>query len=218
MAGEEAPCLAASALSLPLRPCSARGDDRSREGEPSDTSRSERLGTVASVAGRRNWILELARHYGHVRSAHPTDRLLVVFEIDGPVVDQRHIVRRRLLDYDRVHGTTHFSDVEPAEVDVDAGNLERFITRQGLPATGTNASPPSTFGLTTWPTVRSGTSSTSSDGEHRPTWSNSHVEAEQCRSAESPVGGDVLGEPSLITVAPATPRPHVSHDDPGSRL
>jgi len=61
----------------------------------------------------------------------------VVFQIDRPIVDQRHIVRRRLLDYDRVHGTTHFSDVEPAEVDVDAGNLERFITRQGLPATGT---------------------------------------------------------------------------------
>jgi hypothetical protein len=32
-AGEEAPCLAAPALSLPLRPCSARRDDRSREGE-----------------------------------------------------------------------------------------------------------------------------------------------------------------------------------------
>jgi hypothetical protein len=67
----------------------------------------------------------------------PSDRrLLVVFEIDGPIVDQRHIVRRRLLDYDRVHGSNHFSDVELAEVDVDAGNLERFITRRGLPATG----------------------------------------------------------------------------------
>jgi phosphoglycolate phosphatase-like HAD superfamily hydrolase len=80
-------------------------------------------------------MLELARHYAHVRSAHPTDRLLVVFEIGGPIVDQRHIVRRRLLDYDRVHGTNHFAGVEPAEVDVDAGNLERFITRQGLSAT-----------------------------------------------------------------------------------
>jgi hypothetical protein len=80
------------------------------------------------VAGHRNWTLELARHDAHVRSAHPTDRLLVVSELDGPIVDQRHIVRRRLLDYDRVHGTNHFSGVELAEVDVDAGNLERFIT------------------------------------------------------------------------------------------
>jgi choline kinase len=41
-----------------------------------------------------------------------------------------------VLDYDRVHGSNHFSGVELAEVDVDAGNLERFITRRGLPATG----------------------------------------------------------------------------------
>ena len=80
-------------------------------------------------------MLELARHYAHVRSARPTDRLLVVFEIDGPIVDQRHVVRRRLLDYDRVHRTNHFSGIELAEVDVDAGNLERFISRRGLPAT-----------------------------------------------------------------------------------
>jgi len=46
-------------------------------------------------------MLELARHYARVRSAYPADRLLVVFEIDGPIVDQRHMVRRRLLDYDR---------------------------------------------------------------------------------------------------------------------
>ena len=56
----------------------------------------------------RNWMLALARHYDHFRSAYPTDRLLIVFEIDGPIVDGRHMVRRRLLDYDRMHGTDHF--------------------------------------------------------------------------------------------------------------
>ena len=80
-------------------------------------------------------MLALARHLAHVRSAYPTDRLLVVFEIDGLIVDQRHTVRRRLLDYDRVHGTDHFRGVEVADVDTDPGNLERFLTRQGLAAT-----------------------------------------------------------------------------------
>jgi hypothetical protein len=88
----------------------------------------------ASMAGRRNWMLALARHYAHLRSAYPTERLLVVFEIDGPIVDQRQLVRRRLLDYDRVHGTDHFRGVEVAEVEVDAGNLERCLIRRGLPA------------------------------------------------------------------------------------
>lgn len=79
-------------------------------------------------------MLELARHDARFRSAYPADRLLVVFEIDGPIVDQRHMVRRRLLDYDRAHGTDHFRGVGVAEVDVDAGNLERFFICRGLPA------------------------------------------------------------------------------------
>jgi hypothetical protein len=80
-------------------------------------------------------MLALARHLAHVRSTFPTDRLLVVFEIDGLIIDQRHIVRRRLLDYDRVHGTDHFRGVEVADVDPDPGSLERFLTRWGLAAT-----------------------------------------------------------------------------------
>lgn len=79
-------------------------------------------------------MLELARHYAQVQSAHPADRLLVVFEIDGPIVDQRHMVRRRLLDYDRAHGTDHFRGVGVDELSVDAGNLERCFIRRGLPA------------------------------------------------------------------------------------
>jgi hypothetical protein len=80
-------------------------------------------------------MLVLARHLAHVRSAYPTDRLLVGFEIDGVIVDQRHVVRRRLLDYDWVHGTDHFRGVEVADVDTDPGNLERFLIRRGLAAT-----------------------------------------------------------------------------------
>jgi hypothetical protein len=79
-------------------------------------------------------MLALARHYAHLRSTYPTDRLLVVFEIDGPIVDQRHMVRRRLLDYDRVHGTDHFRGVEVADVDADGGDLARFFIRRGLSA------------------------------------------------------------------------------------
>lgn len=80
-------------------------------------------------------MLALGRHLAHVRSAYPSDRLLVVFEIDGLIVDQRHMVRRRLLDYDRVHGTDHFRGVEVADVDTDPGSLERFLTRRSLAAT-----------------------------------------------------------------------------------
>jgi hypothetical protein len=134
MADDEAPCLAAPALSLPLRPCSPAATTVHVRASPATP-----LVQSASVRSRR-WPHVGTGCWGpahaHVRSAHPTDRLWVVSELDGPIVDQRHIVRRRLLHHDRVHGTNHFAGVEPAEVDVDAGNLERFTTRRGLPATG----------------------------------------------------------------------------------
>jgi hypothetical protein len=34
-------------------------------------------------------MLALARHFSRLRSAYPAERLLVVFEIDGPIVDYR---------------------------------------------------------------------------------------------------------------------------------
>jgi hypothetical protein len=64
-------------------------------GEPAVTSRSQRLGTVR-VGGRTSELdAGAGRHCARFRSAYPTDRLLVVFELDGPIVDQRHMVRRR---------------------------------------------------------------------------------------------------------------------------
>jgi hypothetical protein len=41
---------------------------------------------LAAVAGHRHWTLALARHFARHRTAHPTDRLLVGFEIDDPIV------------------------------------------------------------------------------------------------------------------------------------
>jgi len=67
------------------------GDNRSRDGEPAVTSRSQRLGTVR-VGGRAS---ELDAGAGPALRPLPvrlSDRpALVVFEIDG----QRHMVRRR---------------------------------------------------------------------------------------------------------------------------
>jgi hypothetical protein len=88
-----------------------------------------------TVAGTQNWMVELARHYARCRSDYPNDRLLVLFEVDGPIIDQRHRLRRQLLDYDRERGTDHFHGVEVTDVAVDVVNLERVLVRRGLPAT-----------------------------------------------------------------------------------
>jgi phosphoglycolate phosphatase-like HAD superfamily hydrolase len=72
----------------------------------------------------------LSVHVARMRAAYPDDELAVVFDIDGTIVDTRHLVVHVLLTYDRHHGTDHFQgitveDVDRHETDVD-GILERF--------------------------------------------------------------------------------------------
>jgi len=40
-----------------------------------------------------DWMRRLAAHYGRFRSEYPEDQLLIVFDIDGTILDMRHMVR-----------------------------------------------------------------------------------------------------------------------------
>jgi phosphoglycolate phosphatase-like HAD superfamily hydrolase len=71
------------------------------------------------------WMRALADHVGRAREGHPDDELVLVFDIDGTIVDTRHLVVDVLLSYDRHHGTDLFhgiaaGDIAHHEADVDA--------------------------------------------------------------------------------------------------
>ncbi len=74
----------------------------------------------------------LAQHFAHVRRIYPDDQLLIVFDLDGTVVDQSIADRQLLLDYDRRHGTDHFQGLETAELDTHENQLERVLATRGL--------------------------------------------------------------------------------------
>jgi phosphoglycolate phosphatase-like HAD superfamily hydrolase len=75
----------------------------------------------------------LSLHFARVRRAHPDDQLLIVFDLDGTVVDQRHAVRRLLIEYDRLHDTDHFHGLEAAELEGQENHLGRVLAERGLP-------------------------------------------------------------------------------------
>lgn len=79
-----------------------------------------------------DWMHSLAEHYVRSRAAHPGDRLLVVFDIDGTILDMRHMVRQVLVDYDRAHGTDYFQDVRVDDIDVHENEVERLLERFAL--------------------------------------------------------------------------------------
>ena len=48
----------------------------------------------------------LASHYRRMRTEYPDDQLIVLFDVDGTIVDLRHMVLRLLREHDQKYGST----------------------------------------------------------------------------------------------------------------
>jgi len=92
------------------------------------------MSETSEVADPGDWMRRLADHYARFRRAYPEDRLLIVFDIDGTILDLRHMVRYVLLDYDREHATDLFHGLSVDEVDVHENRVEEFLAGRALPA------------------------------------------------------------------------------------
>lgn len=79
-----------------------------------------------------DWMRDLAEHYAAARSRHPWDDLMIVFDIDGTILDMRHMVWHVLLEYDRAHRSEFFYGLCVEDVDVHENQLEPMLLRLGL--------------------------------------------------------------------------------------
>ena len=73
------------------------------------------------------WMKKLAQHYENVRSIYPDDQLIVLFDIDGTILDMRHMVLRVLYSYDQAHGTDYFHGLKLSDIDVHENHVESLL-------------------------------------------------------------------------------------------
>lgn len=57
----------------------------------------------------QNWMKALREHYSTMRNKYPEDKLLIVFDIDGTIIDMRGIILYLLQSYDKEFGRQYFS-------------------------------------------------------------------------------------------------------------
>ena len=76
----------------------------------------------------------LAAHYGRFRSEYPKDQLLIVFDIDGTILDMRHMVRHVLLSFDRAHDSDWFHGLTADDVTVHENQVDQLLRDLALPA------------------------------------------------------------------------------------
>jgi hypothetical protein len=81
-----------------------------------------------------DWMWELAGHYERIRRTYPDQQLCVVFDIDGTILDLRHLVVYALLGYDREHGTEYFHGLRAEDVTVHENRIDEFLGELALPA------------------------------------------------------------------------------------
>jgi hypothetical protein len=82
-----------------------------------------------------SWMKKLAKHYDKIRARHPDDELLILFDIDGTILDMRHMILYVLKAYDREHNTHYFGRLNVAgDVTVHENQVESLLESLNVPS------------------------------------------------------------------------------------
>ncbi|NIR00948.1 MAG: hypothetical protein GTN78_12235 [Gemmatimonadales bacterium] len=75
----------------------------------------------------------LAKHYDRIRKRYPEAELLVLFDIDGTILDMRCMIQYVLKAYDPEHGTEFFEQLEVGDVTVHENQVESLLEALNIP-------------------------------------------------------------------------------------
>jgi beta-phosphoglucomutase-like phosphatase (HAD superfamily) len=81
----------------------------------------------------QDWMSALGSHYRQMRRRFPNDKLMVVFDIDGTILDMRYLVHHVLQRYDRAHGTGWFVDLPLEQINVHENRIDPLLLGLDIP-------------------------------------------------------------------------------------
>lgn len=76
-----------------------------------------------------HWMKTLASHYAHAKSGYPNKKLIILFDIDGTILDMRHMMCHVLKSYDAIHGTRFFDTLQLEDIHVHENQMEILLRR-----------------------------------------------------------------------------------------
>jgi len=80
------------------------------------------------------WMNKLADHFKSARQDYPTDRLMVIFDIDGTILDMRHMILYVLKDFDEQFGTQYFQRLNFNDIDFHEAHVSGLLDRLSIPS------------------------------------------------------------------------------------
>ena len=80
-----------------------------------------------------NWIRVLGLHYETTRALYPEDKLMIVFDIDGTIIDMRCMILHALKTFDRKNKTKYFHNLKLNDINVDENTVGRLLADLKIP-------------------------------------------------------------------------------------
>lgn len=81
----------------------------------------------------KNWMSELALHYSRLMHQYSNDKLIILFDIDGTILDICHMVLNLLKEYDQVHQTEYFKNLDLSQIEAHEHELEPLLDLLEIP-------------------------------------------------------------------------------------
>ncbi len=75
----------------------------------------------------KDWMLELAAKYEETRRQYPQDKLIILFDIDGTILDTRYMVLHVLQAFDKEHATHLFEQLQVSDIRVHENQVDRLL-------------------------------------------------------------------------------------------
>jgi len=85
------------------------------------------------VTVMKDWMKTLSDHYETMRTRYPNDRLLILFDIDGTILDMRYKLFYLLKIYDLEHDTGYFSNLNISDLSFGEESLGQGLKGMKIP-------------------------------------------------------------------------------------
>jgi len=83
---------------------------------------------------KKNWMAELTYHYEKTRRQYPQDRLMILFDIDGTILDMRYMVLHVLKAFDKKQSTNFFRKLNVSDITVHENQVDSFLEELRIPS------------------------------------------------------------------------------------
>ncbi|MFV2000896.1 MAG: hypothetical protein ACC654_11085, partial [Acidimicrobiia bacterium] len=77
----------------------------------------------------------LAEAYHTACERYPDEKLMLVSDIDGTIIDMQYLVKFVLQTYDQTHGTAFFTRLALSDIYVHENHVEQLLETLDIPAT-----------------------------------------------------------------------------------